>query len=130
MREADETIVATEDQVVQQDEQTDEFAPYFEGKTKPKVLITTSYQRTKLTHDFVKELLEAVPDSRFYSRRNYQLKEIIEYAKNKDFTDVIVINEDNGTPSMFSRSRFLSWFRGAPLRAADAGCFRLACCLF
>jgi ribosome production factor 1 len=101
LREADETIVAAEDDVVADDEQTDEFAAYFQGKTKPKILLTTSYKNTKPTHDFIKELLETIPDSHFYARRNYQIKEIVEYAKNQDFTDIVVINEDNGTPSMF-----------------------------
>jgi ribosome production factor 1 len=34
------------------------------------------------------------PSSVFYKRQGYALKKIIEYAKEKEFTDVVVVNED------------------------------------
>ena len=40
-REFDETIVKPTDEEVLEDERTDEFAEFFEGKITPKLLLTT-----------------------------------------------------------------------------------------
>jgi len=41
---------------------------------------------------------ECIPNSYFYYRKKFSLKEIIEQAKEKGFSDVIVIHEKNKKP--------------------------------
>lgn len=78
-----------------EDEDNDEFAEYFRGNTKPKIMITTSYSVHRDTLLFVEDLLDTIPDCHFYSRRQYHIKEIVQYAINNDFTDILVVNENN-----------------------------------
>ena len=101
MREQDHTMVDDNDEEVEEDEAHDEFAEYFKGNTKPKIMITTSYSVHRDTLLFVEDLLETIPDSHFYSRRQYHIKEIVQYGINNDFTDILVINENHYVPSMF-----------------------------
>jgi len=44
-------------------------------------------------------MLPMFTDAHYYKRRRYELKKIVEYAKNRGFTDVLVFNEDNKTPN-------------------------------
>eukprot|EP01122_Echinamoeba_exundans_P013226 TRINITY_DN5734_c0_g1_i1.p1 TRINITY_DN5734_c0_g1~~TRINITY_DN5734_c0_g1_i1.p1 ORF type:complete len:381 (+),score=96.45 TRINITY_DN5734_c0_g1_i1:28-1143(+) len=94
-REFDHTIVEAGDEEVADDEDNDEFAEYFRGNTTPKIMITTSYSVHRDTLLFVEDLLDTIPDSHFYSRRQYHIKEIVGYANNNQFTDILVINENN-----------------------------------
>jgi len=93
-READETVVQDDDEEVQKAEDADEFATHFANETTPKIIITTNYKPTKRMIEFIMDLLKLVPNSFYYSRKKYAIKKVIEYAKEKDFTDIIVINED------------------------------------
>lgn len=67
---------------------------HFARERPPNVLITTCYNASALTYKFIAELLEVFPNATFYKRRGFELKKIVEYAKHRDFTDVVVINED------------------------------------
>jgi len=99
MRVADDTIVTAEDTEVFEDEKTDEFAEYFDGKT-PKILLTTCAGRIDVdTLQLINELLDVFQNSEYYSRRNYNLKEIVDYAVKRDYTDILVVNEDRKTPN-------------------------------
>jgi len=93
-REFDETVVQPDDDEVKGDEAIDEFSKYFNGETKPKIIITTNYKPTKIMYEFIKELLMVFPNSFYYSRKNYELKKIVEYSSERGFTDLIVLNED------------------------------------
>lgn len=93
-KEVDETVVQDDDEEVQQAEAVDEFSSYFEGEIRPKILITTNYKPTKRMIDFIRDLLQLIPNSFYYSRRRFAIKKVIEYCKDKDFTNIIVINED------------------------------------
>jgi ribosome production factor 1 len=42
-----------------------------------------------------------LPNAELYYRRGLDLKKIIPQAKEKDFTDIMVINEDRKEPSIF-----------------------------
>jgi ribosome production factor 1 len=100
-REFDHTIVEAGDEEVAEDEDNDEFAEYFRGNTTPKIMITTSYSVHRDTLLFVEDLLDTIPDSHFYSRRQYHIKEIVQYANNNEFTDILVINENNLVASTY-----------------------------
>ncbi|GFS13460.1 ribosome production factor 1-like [Elysia marginata] len=84
---------------IQRDLALDEMSPYFNQETTPKVLITTSDRPKKKTNSFCKELRKVIPNSFVKYRRGLDLKKIIPQAISRDFTDLIVINEDAGEPN-------------------------------
>ncbi|XP_040216519.1 ribosome production factor 1 [Rana temporaria] len=90
----DETTVEAEDEEVAFDEATDEFAPYFNRQTAPKILITTSDRPRGRTVKFTEQLSSIIPNSHVYYRRGLALKKIIPQCIARDFTDLIVLNED------------------------------------
>jgi ribosome production factor 1 len=95
MREHDDTFVDTEgqDEELVQENENDEFSGYFNKEYEPSVLLTTSIKHTGAIFKFMKELKELIPNSYFYYRKKYNLKDIIEIAKEKGITDVIVVYE-------------------------------------
>ncbi|XP_042320259.1 ribosome production factor 1 [Sceloporus undulatus] len=95
----DETTVDPNDEEVTLDEATDEFAPYFNRQTVPKILITTSDRPRGRTVRFCEQLSTCIPNSHVYYRRGLALKRIIPQCISRDFTDVIVINEDRKIPN-------------------------------
>jgi len=96
-REVDETIVRPDDEEVKAADAIDEWAKYFSGSVHPKICITTCYRATKVMYDFIRDLLLIFPNSFYYERKRFPLKKIIEEAKEKGYTDIIVINEDRKT---------------------------------
>ena len=46
----------------------------------------------KLFH-FIQDLMNLIPNAFFYPRREFQIKEITQYAANKKFTHLIVLSE-------------------------------------
>ncbi|KAM9290520.1 ribosome production factor 1-like [Gastrophryne carolinensis] len=90
----DETTVDPADEEVAFDEATDEFAPYFNKQTTPKILVTTSDRPRGRTVKFTEQLSSIIPNSHVYYRRGLALKKIIPQCIARDFTDLIVINED------------------------------------
>ncbi|KAI9596117.1 Brix-domain-containing protein [Syncephalis fuscata] len=98
-REYDETIVAENDDEVAIDEATDEFASYFTGQA-PKVLITTSKYAAKPTYLFAEELLSIFPNAEFVRRGvKFEIKQMVEFCKNRDYTDLMIVNEDKKVPN-------------------------------
>ena len=92
-REREETMVTPTDEEVLADEAQDEFAPYFEDSTRPKLLITTRPRPSKELFRFVADLMQLIPQCYFYPRKSYSIKDICHYASNKKFTHVIVLSE-------------------------------------
>jgi len=99
MRVYDETMVNPCDEEVLLDEAADEFASYFNREKTPKVLITTTDRPNSRTNKFCKELKKSIPNSAIYYRRGLDLKKIIPQAVSRDYTDLIVINEDQKLPN-------------------------------
>jgi len=101
-REPDDTMVKPDDEEVKEDTAVDEFAEYFANKTTPKILITTSpniCKRAKETIPFINDLISVIPNMTYRERRNFTLKEIVQFCKDEGYTDVIVINEDRKQPN-------------------------------
>ncbi|GMH46025.1 hypothetical protein BSKO_13989 [Bryopsis sp. KO-2023] len=95
VRERDVTTVAPEgDEEVDADEFQDEFSGHFNKLTPPKVLITTNQTHGKKVKQFILEMLRVFPIAIYYERRGYPLKKIVEYAKNENFTDIVVFNQN------------------------------------
>ncbi|KAM4023600.1 ribosome production factor 1 [Anomaloglossus baeobatrachus] len=90
----DETTVDPADEEVAYDEATDDFASYFNRRTTPKILITTSDRPRGRTVRFTEQLSSIIPNSQVYYRRGLALKKIIPQCVARDYTDLIVINED------------------------------------
>ncbi|XP_077389484.1 ribosome production factor 1 [Festucalex cinctus] len=95
----DETTVDPEDEEVTFDEATDEFSAYFNGITNPKVLITTSDRPRGRTVKFCEQLATVIPNAHVYYRRGLALKRIIPQCIARDFTYLIVVNEDRKVPN-------------------------------
>eukprot|EP00004_Rigifila_ramosa_P021688 TRINITY_DN5817_c0_g1_i1.p1 TRINITY_DN5817_c0_g1~~TRINITY_DN5817_c0_g1_i1.p1 ORF type:complete len:328 (+),score=98.82 TRINITY_DN5817_c0_g1_i1:145-984(+) len=94
LREADVTVVDEADEEVLRDEAEDEFRNYFNAGKPPKILLTSSLAPSKPTHQFISELMQIIPNSEYYKRKNYEVKQIVEYACNREYTAIIITNED------------------------------------
>jgi len=91
-RELEPTIVL-QDQEVAADEADDEFAAYFSGTEHPKVLITTRPRPSQQLFYFIADLQKLIPALHFYPRQSFTLKQICQFASNRDFTHLIVLSE-------------------------------------
>lgn len=98
MRVFDETFIAEQDEEVEGDENIDEFNEYFKEKTTPKVCMITNRRPSRGVFQFMKELKTAIPNLHYYERKNFKIKDIIEWAKNREYTDVMIIYEKRGEP--------------------------------
>jgi len=106
MREKDVTTVGGEtgeeaDEEVEHDVNNDEFSSYFEKSYQPKILITSCDNPHSRTIAFIKELTRIIPNAEPKWRKNSAIKKIIKDGIKKDYTDVIIINENNRTPNGF-----------------------------
>ena len=91
----DVTVVPKEgDEEINAEEQLDEFASHFRRERQPKILITTSFHPGHEVKQFILEMLDVFPVAIYYSRRDYGLKKIVQYAIDEDFTDLVVFNQD------------------------------------
>ncbi|KAL7866729.1 hypothetical protein AOLI_G00145430 [Acnodon oligacanthus] len=95
----DETTVDPEDEEVAYDEGTDEFSAYFNKLINPKVLITTSDRPRGRTVRFCEQLATVIPNAHVYYRRGLALKRVIPQCISRDFTYLMVINEDRKVPN-------------------------------
>ena len=84
-----------DDEEVMADEEQDEFAAHFNRERSPQVLVTTCRKPSRVMFKFLEDFLTIVPSCYYYARRDYEIKKIVEYAKNREFTDVLVVNENH-----------------------------------
>ena len=95
MRAPDDTFVSDDDEEVEADEADDEYLEYVTG-VEPRLLITTCPDPCKRTREFCQELLFLFPNSEYFKRRGYRIKQITQYAVNKGYTDIMVIGDGGG----------------------------------
>ncbi|XP_065069231.1 ribosome production factor 1-like [Rhopilema esculentum] len=96
MRVKDETLVDPEDEEVLADELTDELSSYFKCERIPKILITTSSRpKCHETMKFVEDLKQTIPNSEYHERKGIDIKKMVPQAIEKEFTDILVVNEDH-----------------------------------
>lgn len=98
MRVPDDSIVLEDNKEVKIDEAIDEFAKHFSGEIEPKVILTTKKKPSSKLTEFCQEFIGVIPNLEFYERRDFLIKDIIEYAKNRGYTDLLVFNERNREP--------------------------------
>lgn len=74
----------------------DEFNEFFNNlNSDPKILLTTSEKAKKAAYEFADILMDFLPNVTFVKRKQeYNMKEMAKFCKNRDFTDLVVINED------------------------------------
>ncbi|KAG8689459.1 hypothetical protein FRC09_012414 [Ceratobasidium sp. 395] len=89
---------------------TDEFAEHFTPATAtgagpantPTILITTSQKATKTTFQFCEELVSVFPGAEFIRRKRghgFEMGRIAEWAGNRNYGAMIVVNEDMKKPN-------------------------------
>ncbi|KAJ7561841.1 hypothetical protein O6H91_03G043700 [Diphasiastrum complanatum] len=98
-REVDETIAQPDDDELHADDGADEFSAHFRREHTPKLLITACQKCFSRTRKFIRELLNIIPNAHYYKRGSYTLKQIVKYAKNREFTSLIVVHENQREPN-------------------------------
>ncbi|QCE02465.1 ribosome production factor 1 [Vigna unguiculata] len=97
-REFDETVCKPDDEELFAGNDADEFSSILNQQQTPKILITTCRFNSSRGPAFISELLSVIPNAHYYRRGTYDLKKIVEYAKNKDFTSIIVVHTNRREP--------------------------------
>ncbi|XP_034707638.1 ribosome production factor 1-like isoform X1 [Vitis riparia] len=97
-REFDETVCKPDDEELFAGNDADEFSSILNRKSDPKILITTCRFNSTRGPAFISELLSVIPNAHYYKRGTYDLKKIVEYAKIKDFTSLIVVHTNRREP--------------------------------
>ncbi|KAA8515732.1 hypothetical protein F0562_018657 [Nyssa sinensis] len=97
-REFDETVCKPDDEELFAGNDADEFCSILKREHTPKILITTCRFNSTRGPAFISELLSVIPNAHYYKRGTYDLKKIVEYAKNKDFTSIIVVHSNRREP--------------------------------
>ncbi|KAG5180838.1 anticodon-binding protein [Tribonema minus] len=92
-READETVVAPDDEEVEADEAGDEFARFFNNETTPKIMITTRPRPSAELFMFIRDLMQMLPNAFFYPRKSATVKQLCQWCNNKKFTHLFVLSE-------------------------------------
>lgn len=97
----DETLVDPKNEEVQLDLKNDELEAHWDPKNErnPKVLITTSDNPHVRTIQLCRELKTILPKSEFRFRNRSAIKKIIRGCIEREFTDLIVINENRREPN-------------------------------
>lgn len=101
LREKDDTIVnagGVEDEEVTEDIRLDAFSDYFTSGKEPKIIITTSNaEPPERIESFCKVLTHVFHNAIYVTRRNYKLDEVTQFSINRDYTDLILINDNRNT---------------------------------
>ncbi|ANQ06735.1 U3 small nucleolar ribonucleoprotein [Plasmodium coatneyi] len=71
---------------------------FFSGVENPRVLITTSRNPSSQLECFAKEFKLLIPNSEKINRGSYFIKDILNFARKNNITDVIIIHEYKGIP--------------------------------
>ncbi|XP_072766593.1 probable ribosome production factor 1 [Anoplolepis gracilipes] len=105
LREKDETMIASSDlndeanQELKVECEHDEFASYYRQDYEPKVLITYADNPNRKTRIFGRELTRMIPNSLSLYRNRSGVKKIVKSATARNFTDIIIVNEDQCKPN-------------------------------
>ncbi|KAL6963548.1 hypothetical protein U1Q18_034559 [Sarracenia purpurea var. burkii] len=97
-REFDETICKPDDEELFAGNDVDEFSSILKRECTPKILITTCRFNSTRGPAFISDLLSVIPNAHYYKRGTNDLKKIVEYARNKDFTSIIVVHTNRREP--------------------------------
>nr|GEZ84539.1 hypothetical protein [Tanacetum cinerariifolium] len=76
----------------------DEFSSILNSERPPKVLITTCRFNSTRGPALIKDLLTIIPNADYYKRGTYDLKKIVDYANNKEYTSIVVVHTSRREP--------------------------------
>ncbi|GMI45910.1 hypothetical protein TrCOL_g706 [Triparma columacea] len=68
------------------------------GLADPRVCVTTSREPSSRLKQFSKELALIIPNASKINRGGYRIDELVQSAKESDFTDVVMVQETRGEP--------------------------------
>eukprot|EP00096_Caligus_rogercresseyi_P012409 TRINITY_DN518_c0_g1_i2.p1 TRINITY_DN518_c0_g1~~TRINITY_DN518_c0_g1_i2.p1 ORF type:complete len:417 (-),score=123.46 TRINITY_DN518_c0_g1_i2:51-1301(-) len=77
----------------------DEFKSYFDKSYVPKVIITSGDNPHSRSITFMKELSRMIPNAELFWRNKSSIKKIIEGGVEREYTDVVIVNENNRKPN-------------------------------
>jgi len=93
-REHDKTIVQVGDDEVQREEEEDEFVQYFNNERTPKIMLTTRPRPSRHLFPFMSDLMTMMPNTFFYKRKSYDIRDMAKWAYNKKFTHLVVLGQN------------------------------------
>lgn len=97
-REFDETICRPDDEELFAGNDVDEFSAILRKERDPKILITTSRYNSTRGPAFVSDLISVIPNAHYYKRGTYDLKKIVQYANEKEFSSIVVVHTNRREP--------------------------------
>ena len=91
----EEQLEEDEDDDDDEDEEEDE-------NTDPKILITTTELKISFkTYKLCRELTRVLPNAHYFYRKNVRISKVIPEAVKRNYSALILINEDNKVPSNY-----------------------------
>lgn len=103
LREKDHTAITniedSDNEELRKELEIDEFSEYYAKSYTPKVLITYADNPVTKTRKFGIELARIIPNSLAKIRNRSSIKKIVKSAIKEEFTDVLIINENNRQPN-------------------------------
>lgn len=103
LRETDHTtvdnIADSDNEELRKELEIDDFSEYFAKAYRPRVLITYADNPVTKTRKFGIELSRIIPNSLAKIRNRSSIKKMVNSAVRENFTDIIVINENNRQPN-------------------------------
>ena len=118
LREFDETYIEN-DEDIEEEIQNDEFTSYFNKEYDPQILITTSINYSSTIFKFIKALKETIPNSYFYYRKKQDIGQMIDFAKDKGFTTLVLVTEECKKPYRITVAHLLGKGLTAEFKIAD-----------
>lgn len=103
LRETDHTAVEniedSDNEELRKELEIDDFSEYFSKSYTPRVLITYADNPVTKTRKFGIELSRIIPNSIAKIRNRSSIKKMVKSAIRENFTDILVINENNRQPN-------------------------------
>lgn len=103
LRETDHTAVEniedSDNEELRKELEIDDFSEYFSKSYTPRVLITYADNPVTKTRKFGIELARIIPNSLAKIRNRSSIKKMVKSAIRENFTDILVINENNRQPN-------------------------------
>lgn len=83
------------DETIGTEIEEDEFDEYFKAGKMPKVFITTSKRPKQEAYDFSALLLDIIPNSQYFPRKDqFEIPVMADLCNKRGYTDMIIVNED------------------------------------
>ncbi len=89
-----------QEQLEEDDDDNDEEEEDEDENTDPKILITTTELKISFkTYKLCRELTRVLPNAHYFYRKNVRISKVIPEAVKRNYSALILINEDHKKPS-------------------------------